>query len=119
LKIKQRFACYLPLTSALRDSFFGPENLGDVFFRNIGLFSTDYTALHPKKEWCACYHAQDFPLEAFQYFNVGDTRRSLAPELYSVGPDGFEDVVVVNRVSSRKICVLEDGRMTETYSAVK
>jgi hypothetical protein len=26
---------------------------------------------------------------------------------------------VVNRVSPRKICVLEDGRMTETCSAIK
>jgi hypothetical protein len=22
--------------------------------------------------WCVGYHAQDFPLEAFQYFDVGD-----------------------------------------------
>jgi hypothetical protein len=29
------------------------------------------------------------PLEAFQYFDVGDGSR--ASELYSVGPDGFED----------------------------
>jgi hypothetical protein len=35
------------------------------------------------------FHAQDFPLEAFQYFDVEDG--SWAPELYSVGPDGFED----------------------------
>jgi hypothetical protein len=34
------------------------------------------------------YHAQDFLLEAFQYFDVGDG--SWAPELYSVGPDGVE-----------------------------
>jgi hypothetical protein len=39
--------------------------------------------------WCVGYHAQDFSLEAFQYFDVGDGSR--APELYSVGPDGFED----------------------------
>jgi hypothetical protein len=42
-----------------------------------------------KIAWCVGYHAQDFPLEAFQYFDVGDG--SSAPELYSVGPDGFED----------------------------
>jgi hypothetical protein len=35
------------------------------------------------------YHAQNFPLEVFQYFDVGDG--SWAPELYSVGPDRFED----------------------------
>jgi hypothetical protein len=28
-------------------------------------------------------------LEAFQYFDVGDG--SWAPDLYSVGPDGFDD----------------------------
>jgi hypothetical protein len=39
--------------------------------------------------WCIGYHAQDFPLEAFQYFDAGDG--SWAPELYSVGSDGFED----------------------------
>jgi hypothetical protein len=39
--------------------------------------------------WCVGYHAQDFPLEAFQYIDVGDGSR--APELNSVGPDGFED----------------------------
>jgi hypothetical protein len=39
--------------------------------------------------WCVGFLAQDFPLEAFQYFHVGDGSR--ASELYSVGPDGFED----------------------------
>jgi hypothetical protein len=32
---------------------------------------------------------QDFPFEAFQYFDVGDGSR--VPELYSIGIDGFED----------------------------
>jgi hypothetical protein len=35
------------------------------------------------------YYAQDFLLEAFQYFDDGDG--SSAPELYSIGPDGFEN----------------------------
>jgi hypothetical protein len=39
--------------------------------------------------WCIGYHAQDFPLEAFWYFDVGDG--SWAQELYSVSPDGFKD----------------------------
>jgi hypothetical protein len=34
------------------------------------------------------YHAQDLRLESFQNFNVGVG--SSAPELYTVGPDGFE-----------------------------
>jgi hypothetical protein len=41
--------------------------------------------------WCIGYH-EDFPLEAFQYFDVEDG--SWAPELYSVGPDGFEDYFI-------------------------
>jgi hypothetical protein len=44
---------------------------------------------HSARTWCIGYHVQDFPLEAFQYFDVGDG--SWTPELYSVGPDGFED----------------------------
>jgi hypothetical protein len=39
--------------------------------------------------WCIGYHAQDFSLETFQCFDVGDG--SWAPDLYAVGPDGFED----------------------------
>jgi hypothetical protein len=35
------------------------------------------------------HDAHDFRLEAFQYFDVGDG--NWAPELYSVGPDEFED----------------------------
>jgi hypothetical protein len=31
----------------------------------------------------------------------------------------YATLSVVNRVSPRKICVLEDGRMTETCSTVK
>jgi hypothetical protein len=34
------------------------------------------------------HHAQDLRLESFQNFNVGGG--SSAPELYNVGPDGFE-----------------------------
>jgi hypothetical protein len=33
-------------------------------------------------------HAQDLSLESFQNFNV--VGGSSAPELYTVGPDGFE-----------------------------
>jgi hypothetical protein len=39
--------------------------------------------------WCIGYHVQDFRSEAFQYFDVGDG--SWAPELYSIGPDGYGD----------------------------
>jgi hypothetical protein len=33
-------------------------------------------------------HAQDLRLESFQNFNAGGG--SSAPELYTIGPDGFE-----------------------------
>jgi hypothetical protein len=29
--------------------FFDPEDGGDMFFRNVGLFSTDYATLSPKR----------------------------------------------------------------------
>jgi hypothetical protein len=38
--------------------------------------------------WGFHNHAQDLRLESFQNFNVGGG--SSAPELYTVGPDGFE-----------------------------
>jgi hypothetical protein len=37
-------------------------------------------------------HAQDLRLESFQDFNVGGG--SIAPELYTVGPDGFENCFI-------------------------
>jgi hypothetical protein len=48
----------------------------------------------PSDEWIrdvlggAHNHAQDLRLESFQNFNVGGG--SSAPELYTIGPDGFE-----------------------------
>jgi hypothetical protein len=38
------------------------------------------------------YHAQGLRLESFQDFNVGGG--GSAPELYTVGPDGFENCFV-------------------------
>jgi hypothetical protein len=38
------------------------------------------------------YHAQGLRLESFQDFNVGG--RSHAPELYTIGPDGFENCFI-------------------------
>jgi hypothetical protein len=38
------------------------------------------------------YHAQDLRLESFQDFNVGGG--SSAPELYAIGPDGFENCFI-------------------------
>jgi hypothetical protein len=29
--------------------FFDPEGTGDIFFRNFGRLSTDYTALYPRR----------------------------------------------------------------------
>jgi hypothetical protein len=33
----------------LAEIFFDPEDGGDMFFRNVGCISTDYTASHPRK----------------------------------------------------------------------
>jgi hypothetical protein len=38
------------------------------------------------------YHAQGLRLESFKDFNVGGGSR--APELYAVGPDGFENCFI-------------------------
>jgi hypothetical protein len=38
------------------------------------------------------YHAQGLGLECFQDFNVGGG--SSAPELYTIGPDGFENCFI-------------------------
>jgi hypothetical protein len=41
---------------------------------------------------CVHYHAQGFRLESFYDFDVGGGSR--APELYAVGPDGFENCFI-------------------------
>jgi hypothetical protein len=45
-------ACYLLYSYArfLLCLFFGPEDGGDMLLRNVGSLSTDYTALHPRRE---------------------------------------------------------------------
>jgi hypothetical protein len=39
------FACYLLLRL-----FFGPEDRGDMFLRNVGWLSLDYTASYPRRQ---------------------------------------------------------------------
>jgi hypothetical protein len=69
------------------DPVLGAESVDFLFnWCDLKILSEDHIRHVP---WCVGYHAQDFLLEAFQYFDVGDG--SWAPELYSVGPDGFED----------------------------
>jgi hypothetical protein len=68
-------------------SVLGAESVNFLFYWcDLKMVSEDRIRHVP---WCVCYHAKDFLLEAFQSFDVGV--RSWAPELYSVGPDGFED----------------------------
>jgi hypothetical protein len=43
-------ACYLLHTGFLLGLFFDPEDGSDVFFRNVGCLSTDYTALYPRRQ---------------------------------------------------------------------
>jgi hypothetical protein len=58
----------------------GAESADFLFnWRDLKILSEGHIRHVP---WCVGYHAQDFPLEAFQYFHVGDG--SWAPELYSV-----------------------------------
>jgi hypothetical protein len=38
---------YLPVLA--ENFFFDPEDGGDMFLRNVGCISTDYTASHPRR----------------------------------------------------------------------
>jgi hypothetical protein len=58
LKVNRRFGatCLLHLqlealhtASSFHGLFFYPEDSGDIFLRNIGLLSKDYTALYPEQ----------------------------------------------------------------------
>jgi hypothetical protein len=63
----------------------GAEYMDFLFnWCDLKILSEDHIRHVP---WCIGYHAQNFPLEVFQYFDVGDG--SWAPELYSIGPDDF------------------------------
>jgi hypothetical protein len=42
-------ACYLFHAGFLLGLFFGPEDEGDMFLRNVGQILTDYTALYPRR----------------------------------------------------------------------
>jgi hypothetical protein len=55
----------------------------------VRIHSDDHVGDVPGSIHC---HAQDLGLESFQDFDVGG--RSSAPELYTVGPDGFENCFI-------------------------
>jgi hypothetical protein len=42
-------ACYMLRVGFLLGLFFDPEDGGDMFLWNVGLLSTDYKALHPRR----------------------------------------------------------------------
>jgi hypothetical protein len=42
--------CYLPHARFLLDSFLHPEDGGDMFLRNVGCLSADYTAFYPRRK---------------------------------------------------------------------
>jgi hypothetical protein len=64
---------------------------------DLKILSEDYIRHVP---WRIGYHAQDLPLEAFQYFDVEEG--SWAPELYSLGQNGFQDNSIGSSLESRK-----------------
>jgi hypothetical protein len=43
-------ASYVIHDSFLLVLFFGPEDVGDIFLRNVGRLSTEYTPLLPRKQ---------------------------------------------------------------------
>jgi hypothetical protein len=45
--------CYLLHAGFLLDLFSDPEDEGDMILRNVGRLSTDYTALHPRRQSCS------------------------------------------------------------------
>jgi hypothetical protein len=46
-RVKRKF--YLPGYDVVLGLFFDPEDGGDMFLRNVGCLSTDYTALHHRR----------------------------------------------------------------------
>jgi hypothetical protein len=48
-KSKKSHVCYLLYLGFLLGLFFDPEDGGDIFFRNIGSLSTDYTMLYLRR----------------------------------------------------------------------
>jgi hypothetical protein len=49
LKVNRRFGSHLLSRWFLAGLFFDREDGGDMFFRNVGWLSTDYTALYPRR----------------------------------------------------------------------
>jgi hypothetical protein len=45
VKLAGEIACNYFHSGFLLASFFSPEDIGDMFLRNVGCLSTDYTAL--------------------------------------------------------------------------
>jgi hypothetical protein len=46
---RSKYACHLLICWFLLNYFFYPEDGGDIFLRNVGCNSTDYTALYPRR----------------------------------------------------------------------
>jgi hypothetical protein len=57
--------------------FFDPEDGGDMFLKNLGCNSTDYTVSHPRR-WYASYHVTKFYLIQFERCNVTQTVNKLS-----------------------------------------
>jgi hypothetical protein len=49
IRLCRRSACYLLQGGFLLLSFFDTEDICDIFIRNVGWLSMDYTALYPTK----------------------------------------------------------------------
>jgi hypothetical protein len=50
---KESFTCYLLQADFLLGLFFDSEDWGKIFPRNISCLSTDYTVLHPERQFSA------------------------------------------------------------------
>jgi hypothetical protein len=65
--MKQNSACCLLNIGFLLVLFFNPEDGGDISLRNVGLLSTDYAALYPRRQ-----NSSHHPLREHQNLHILD-----------------------------------------------
>jgi hypothetical protein len=57
--------------------FFDPEDGGDIFLRNVGWHSTDYTTLYPRRWYSSIYESHSRTLNTHSCINADDWTHAL------------------------------------------
>jgi hypothetical protein len=87
--------------------------MADFVFNSWALEILPYN--HIRHIWCVPYHGQSLRLEAFRYFYV--ERGCGSAELYSVGPDWFEEFVFIESFDLRmKMCLCQVSLLSRCSS---